>query len=110
MRKEIFMYKGRRILYNTGEVQEDDEEPAKVGGSPEQDEEKEEPLSDAQMAVVLSSMSDNRISDSVKDAVAQAESSATGELTEEQRLIVEGSKSDNRISDSVKDLVEQNTN
>lgn len=110
MRKEIYMYKGRRVLYNTGEVQEDDEKPLEVGGSPKQDEEKEEELSEAQMAVVLSSMSDNRISDSVRDAVAQAESSAMDELTEEQRRIVEGSKSDNRISDSVKDLVAQNTN
>ena len=77
--REIFRYKGKHVLYNTGEVEESDEEKVVV----------EQPKSSAgadltpeQMGIVLGSMSDNRISDSVKDLVAQAE--AGPELSEEQ--------------------------
>lgn len=94
--KQIFRYKGKHILYNTGEIQQDDAED-------ERKEDKE--LTEEQMNVVKGSMSDNRISDSVKDLVAQA--SAEPELSEEQMSVVKGSMSDNRISDSVRDLVEK---
>ena len=66
--REIFRYKGKQVLYNTGEVEESDEEKAVV----------EQPKSSAgadltpeQMGIVLGSMSDNRISDSVKELVEQ---------------------------------------
>ena len=62
-------------------------------------------LTEEQMSVVKGSMSDNRISDSVKDLVEKA--SAEPELSEEQMNVVKGSMSDNRISDSVRDLVEK---
>ena len=97
--KEIFRYKGKHILYNTGEVQpaeEKEEAPAAEEGGA---------LTEEQMNVVKGSMSDNRISDSVKDLVEKA--SAEPELSEEQMNVVKGSMSDNRISDSVRDLVEK---
>ncbi|MBQ3971833.1 MAG: hypothetical protein II687_06480 [Selenomonadaceae bacterium] len=105
--REIFRYKGKHVLYNTGEVEESDEEKVVV----------EQPKSPAgadltpeQMGIVLGSMSDNRISDSVRDLVEKAGGGeADSQLTEEQRKIVSSSMSDNRISDSVKELVEQNT-
>ena len=97
--KEIFRYKGKHILYNTGEVQQAEEkEEASTA-------EESGALTEEQMNVVKGSMSDNRISDSVKDLVAQA--SAEPELSEEQMNVVKGSMSDNRISDSVRDLVEK---
>ena len=61
------------------------------------------------MKVVLGSMSDNRITDSVKDLVEQAaekENTGDAQLTEEQMKVVMGSMSDNRITDSVKELVD----
>ncbi|WP_029543051.1 hypothetical protein [Selenomonas sp. AB3002] len=97
--KQIFRYKGKHILYNTGEIQQDEEKEESV-------EAKEDTgLTEEQMDVVKGSMSDNRISDSVKDLVAQA--SVEPELSEEQMNVVKGSMSDNRISDSVRDLVEK---
>jgi hypothetical protein len=93
--KQIFRYKGKHILYNTGEIQQDEEEEKKEDTG----------LTEEQMNVVKGSMSDNRISDSVKDLVAQAE--AGPELSEEQMNVVKGSMSDNRISDSVRDAVEK---
>ena len=98
--KEIFRYKGKHILYNTGEIQQEEETKASVA-----DEAEDSGLTEEQMSVVKGSMSDNRISDSVKDLVAQA--SAEPELSEEQMNVVKGSMSDNRISDSVRDLVEK---
>lgn len=97
--KEIFRYKGKHILYNTGEVQQTEEK--------EETSSAEElgALTEEQMNVVKGSMSDNRISDSVKDLVEKA--SAEPELSEEQMNVVKGSMSDNRISDSVRDLVEK---
>lgn len=103
--KEIFKYKGKHILYNTGEVRPDEE--AQEEKSADKKEEKEPALTAEQMDVVLGSMSNNRISDSVKDLVAQASSEEEEALSEEQMNIVKGSMSDNRISDSVKDLVEK---
>ena len=106
--KEIFRYKGKHILYNTGEVEESDDEKFIVGESPGK-KKKEEGLTSEQMGIVLGSMSDNRIADSVKDLVEKAaEEGADSLLTEEQRKIVSSSMSDNRISDSVRELVEQN--
>ena len=97
--KEIFRYKGKHILYNTGEIQQEEEKSESV-------EAKEDTgLTEEQMNVVKGSMSDNRISDSVKDLVAQA--AAEPELSEEQMNVVKGSMSDNRISDSVRDMVEK---
>ena len=60
--KEIFKYKGKHILYNTGEIQQDEEEEKKEDTG----------LTEEQMNVVKGSMSDNRISDSVRDAVEKA--------------------------------------
>ena len=101
--REIFRYKGKHILYNTGEVEETPPEPEK---EPAQE---EETLSEDQMKVVLGSMSDNRITDSVKDLVAQVAEKDINEnqLTEEQMKVVMGSMSDNRITDSVKELVDK---
>ena len=93
--KQIFRYKGKHILYNTGEIQRDEEEEKKEDTG----------LTEEQMNVVKGSMSDNRISDSVKELVARAE--AGPELSEEQMNVVKGSMSDNRISDSVRDAVEK---
>ena len=104
--KEIFRYKAKRILYNTGEVMESDDEKISIGtpGGAK----KEDALTSEQMGIVLSSMSDNRISDSVKDLVEKAsEKGPNSLLTEEQMRIVSSSMSDNRISDSVKELVAQ---
>ena len=100
---EIFRYKGKKILYNTGLVEEiDTDEPAM-----------EDSLTADQMKIVMSSMSDNRISDSVKDLVehagAEVEAEHEDNLTEEQMRIVMNSMSDNRISDIVKELVEKAT-
>ena len=100
--KEIFRYKGKHILYNTGEIQQDDEKE-----EPEEAREEDAGLTEEQMNVVKGSMSDNRISDSVKNLVAQA--SAEPELSEEQMNVVKGSMSDNRISDSVRELVEKSS-
>lgn len=100
--REIFRYKGKHILYNTGEVEETPPEPESAP-------EKEEALSEEQMKVVLGSMSNNRITDSVKDLVEQAaekENTGDAQLTEEQMKVVMGSMSDNRITDSVKELVD----
>ena len=102
--REIFKYKGKHILYNTGEVRPDEEEQEEKS---DKKEEEEPALTAEQMDVVKGSMSDNRISDSVKDLVAQASSGGEEPLSEEQMNIVKGSMSDNRISDSVKDLVEK---
>ena len=78
--KEIFRYKGKHILYNTGEIQQEEEKSESV-------EAKEDAgLTEEQMNVVKGSMSDNRISDSVKDLVAQA--AAEPELSEEQMNVV----------------------
>ena len=60
--KQIFRYKGKHILYNTGEIQQDEEEEKKEDTG----------LTEEQMNVVKGSMSDNRISDSVRDAVEKA--------------------------------------
>ena len=64
--KEIFKYKGKHILYNTGQVEQEEEkeEKAKAKG--------DSGLTEEQMSVVKGSMSDNRISDSVKDLVEKA--------------------------------------
>lgn len=95
---EIFRYKGRKILYNTGLVEDIDTE-----------KNINDDLTDEQRKIVMSSMSDNRISDSVKDLVEHAEAEKDvdqeSNLTAEQLKIVMSSMSDNRISDSVKDLV-----
>ena len=109
--REIFRYKAKRILYNTGEIQED---PVEENAKPIENKAKhEEELTAEQMNIVLGSMSDNRISDNVKDLAAHAAggaSESSGEqLTDEQMSIVLGSMSDNRISDNVKDLVAQNS-
>ncbi len=101
--REIFRYKGKHILYNTGEVEETPPEPEPAPAK------EEEALSEEQMKVVLGSMSDNRITDSVKDLVEQAaekENTGDAQLTEEQMKVVMGSMSDNRITDSVKELVD----
>ena len=98
--KQIFRYKGKHILYNTGEIQQEEEKDEPVEAKND-----EAGLTEEQMNVVKGSMSDNRISDSVKDLVAQA--SAEPELSEEQMNVVKGAMSDNRISDSVRDLVEK---
>lgn len=106
--KEIFRYKGKHVLYNTGEVEESESEKVLVGDSEKA--EKDDELTAEQMGIVLNSMSDNRISDSVKDLVQKAEEGDPAQLlTEEQRKIVSGSMSDNRISDNVRELVEKNT-
>ena len=97
--KEIFKYKGKHILYNTGQVEQEEEKEETAKSK------KDAGLTEEQMNVVKGSMSDNRISDSVKDLVEKA--SAEPELSEEQMNVVKGSMSDNRISDSVKDLVEK---
>ena len=103
--KEIFKYKGKHILYNTGEIIDTAEEAEVVPGK-----EKSDQLTKEQMNVVLGSMSDNRITDSVKDLVDQAtDPNAEPLLTDEQKNIVSKSMSDNRITDSVKDLVEKAT-
>ena len=99
--KEIFKYKGKHILYNTGQIEQAEEDGEKVGAKAD------EGLTEEQMDVVKGSMSDNRISDSVKDLVEKA--SAEPELSEEQMNVVRGSMSDNRISDSVRDLVEKSS-
>ena len=64
--KEIFKYKGKHILYNTGQIEQEEEkeETAKAKG--------DAGLTEEQMNVVKGSMSDNRISDSVKDLVEKA--------------------------------------
>ncbi len=111
--REIFRHKGKHVFYNTGEVEESENDAVVIVGQPHLQkktaEKKEEALTDEQMGIVLGSMSDNRITDSVKDLVAQAEeedeASSEG-LTAEQSDIVLSSMSDNRITDSVKDLVE----
>ena len=106
--KEIFKYKAKHILYNTGEIIDtvEEPEPAPAEGTVGADSE----LTKEQMSVVLGSMSDNRITDSVKDLVDQAtDPNAEPLLTEEQRSVVLGSMSDNRSTDSVKDLVDQAT-
>ena len=106
--KEIFRYKGKHVIYNTGEVEASESEKVLVGDAKEPAGEGE--LTSEQMGIVLSSMSDNRISDSVKDLVQKASESDPAQLlTEEQRRIVSGSMSDNRISDSVRELVEKST-
>ena len=97
--KEIFKYKGKHILYNTGKIEQEEEKEEAVATKADKG------LTEEQMNVVKGSMSDNRISDSVKDLVEKA--SAEPELSEEQMNVVKGSMSDNRISDSVKDLVEK---
>lgn len=102
--KQIYRYKGKHVLYNTGEVEESESGTAVVDGGPKAAE-SENGLTAEQMDVVLGSMSDNRINDSVKALVDQA---GGEDLTEEQRRIVLGSMSDNRINDSVKALVDQN--
>ena len=68
--KEIFRHKGKHILYNTGQVQESDEEKVIIGEKSKK-EEKSEDLTPEQMGIVFGSMSDNRISDSVKELVEQ---------------------------------------
>ncbi|MBR2214807.1 MAG: hypothetical protein IJ849_03490 [Selenomonadaceae bacterium] len=89
---EIFRFKGKHILYNTGEIQNSEPVRIEVGkkknplaAPPPTDTPREHPaetvtelaaeaaeeLSPEQMAVVLGSMSDNRINDSVRDLVAQ---------------------------------------
>ncbi len=68
--KAMFRYKGKHILYFTGEVQREEENPPPKEEIAEANETKEE-LSAEQMKIVLGSMSDNRISDSVKDLVAK---------------------------------------
>jgi len=89
---------------------ESEEDAVIIGNKPPKEKEKEEELTPEQMSIVLGSMSDNRISDSVKDIVEEAAGDSPGEdLTDEQRNIVLGSMSDNRISDSVKDIVEKNS-
>ncbi len=104
--KEIFRYKAKHILYNTGEVMESDDEKISIG-TPEGGK-KEDALTSEQMGIVLSSMSDNRISDSVRDLVETAsEKGPDSLLTMEQMNIVSSSMSDNRISDSVRELVAQ---
>lgn len=103
--REIFRYKGKHILYNTGEVEESDEDMAVVENTLET--KGKSGLTEEQMGIVLGSMSDNRISDSVKDLVEKAsEGSSDALLTEAQKAIVSSSMSDNRISDSVRELVE----
>ena len=109
--REMFRYKGKHILYNTGvveEVVEEEEEKEEKEGKVDlkkKNEDNDGALSSEQMDVVLNSMSDNRITDSVKSMVDQA--TEDGALTDEQKNIVLGSMSDNRITDSVKNLVEQ---
>ncbi len=101
--RQIYRYKAKHILYNTGEVQAA-EEPEDAGKEAAAE---EAPLTEEQMNVVLGSMSDNRIIDSVKDIVEHAsETAPENALTEEQMRVVMGSMSDNRIIDSVKELVE----
>ena len=106
MRKEIFRYKGKHVLYNTGQVQEVEEEKKEEKKSKADEGE----LTEEQMGIVLGSMSDNRISDSVKDLVSKAtEEGSDAVLTDEQRRIVSSSMSDNRISDSVREIVEKSS-
>ena len=88
--RQIFRYKGKHILYNTWQVEETEEEKAEAEKQAAAEGEKEEigekeneaetrakaraeeaQLSAEQMNVVLASMSDNRINDSVKSLVEQ---------------------------------------
>ena len=87
--KQIFRYKGKHILYNTWQVEQDEEDQAADGcdATPGENHEtapketeaetrakarsEEAQLSAEQMSVVLASMSDNRINDSVKSLVEQ---------------------------------------
>ena len=82
--KQIFKYKSKHVLYNTWRVEEDEEEKKAAESSNETDNNtetqaetrakaraEEAQLSAEQMNVVLASMSDNRISDSVKSLVDQ---------------------------------------
>ena len=101
--KEIFKYKGKHILYNTGEIQQEEEKKEGTAEARKED----SGLTEEQMNVVKGSMSDNRIADSVKDLVEKAEAKPENELSEEQMNVVKDSMSDNRISDSVRDLVEK---
>ena len=48
---------------------ESEEDAVIIGNKPPKEKEKEEELTPEQMSIVLGSMSDNRISDSVKDIV-----------------------------------------
>ena len=73
--KEIFKYKGKHILYNTGQVEQEEEKEEKAKAK------EDSGLTEEQMSVVKGSMSDNRISDSVKDLVEKA--SAEPELSED---------------------------
>ena len=82
--RQIFRYKGKHVLYNTWQVEESEEEKAEKAAAAEpaaaKTDEAEErakknaeeaQLSADQLNVVLASMSDNRISDSVKSLVEQ---------------------------------------
>ena len=81
--RQIFRYKGKHVLYNTWQVEESEEEKAEkaaaepVAAKTDEAEERakknaeEAQLSADQLNVVLASMSDNRISDSVKSLVEQ---------------------------------------
>ena len=69
--KELFRHKGKHILYNTGAVQESDEDTAVIVGQPQKKKREDSGLTAEQMGIVLGSMSDNRISDSVKELVEQ---------------------------------------
>ena len=64
--KQIFRYKGKHILYNTGQVEQEEEKEEKAKAK------EDSGLTEEQMSVVKGSMSDNRISDSVKDLVEKA--------------------------------------
>ena len=84
--RQIFQYKSKHILYNTWRVEEKEEEKKdeeqkgeeNVAATPSDDAEtrakknaEDANLTDDQLSVVLASMSDNRISDSVKSLVEQ---------------------------------------
>ena len=83
--RQIFRYKGKHVLYNTWQVEESEEEKAEkaaaaaepAAAKTDEAEERakknaeEAQLSADQLNVVLASMSDNRISDSVKSLVEQ---------------------------------------